>query len=173
MQDTREQPEGAWLTSTRRAVLTGLSGMTVSTVLPGPALAATDEEIDRAIGALIAPARGPIGVAEAQAFLMENAGLSAMPGLVLAHRFSPLPRTETAAIMAKITGERPSLDWFDWMLWQEAHPDVVPTAGFVGLKRAVFEAIDPNFEIFLRDPWLDRERARIRFEEVTWGGVRK
>ncbi|MEL6482779.1 MAG: DUF3179 domain-containing protein, partial [Pseudomonadota bacterium] len=173
MQERRGGLDSAWPAGTRRAVLTGLSGMALGAALPGAALAATDEEIDRAIAALIAPSRGPIGVAEAQAFLMENAGLSAMPGLVLAHRFSPLPRTETAAIMARITGEKPSLDWFDWMLWQEAHPNVVPTAGFVGLKRAVFEAIDPNFEIFLRDPWLDRERARIRFEEVTWGGVRK
>ncbi|MEO1533009.1 MAG: hypothetical protein AAFU72_12655, partial [Pseudomonadota bacterium] len=152
MQERRGGLDSAWPAGTRRAVLTGLSGMALGAALPGAALAATDEEIDRAIAALIAPSRGPIGVAEAQAFLMENAGLSAMPGLVLAHRFSPLPRTETAAIMARITGEKPSLDWFDWMLWQEAHPDVVPTAGFVGLKRAVFEAIDPNFEIFLRDP---------------------
>ncbi|MEL6768495.1 MAG: DUF3179 domain-containing (seleno)protein, partial [Pseudomonadota bacterium] len=176
MQELRAVFGGGHVQGTRRSVLAGMSGLAISAALPAAAIAASgvsDEEIDRAIAALIAPSRGAIGVAEAQGFLMENAGLSAMPGLVLAHRFSPLPRTETAAIMAKITGEEPSLDWFDWMLWQEAHPDVVPTAGFVGLKRAVFEAIDPNFEIFLRDPWLDRERARIRFEEVTWGGVRK
>ncbi|MEL6575844.1 MAG: hypothetical protein AAFQ81_08125, partial [Pseudomonadota bacterium] len=89
MQKRRGGLDSAWPAGTRRAVLTGLSGMALGAALPGAALAATDEEIDRAIAALIAPSRGPIGVAEAQAFLMENAGLSAMPGLVLAHRFSP------------------------------------------------------------------------------------
>ncbi|MEM6356702.1 MAG: DUF3179 domain-containing (seleno)protein [Pseudomonadota bacterium] len=168
---------GSVLGPSRRTVMAGLSGLAAGVatgaVLPGLAQAASEAEIDRAIASLITPSRGPLGAAEAQRILMRDAGLSAMPGLVLAHRFSPLPRTETAAIMARITGEPPSLDWFDWMLWQEAHPEVRPTAGYVGLKRAVFEAIDPEFEIFLRDPWLEPERARIRFEEVTWGGVRK
>ncbi len=36
-----------------------------------------------------------------------------------------------------------------------------------------FLRIDSNFEVFLRDESLQRDRMKIRFEEITWGGVRK
>ncbi|MEM7527635.1 MAG: DUF3179 domain-containing protein [Pseudomonadota bacterium] len=157
----------------RRRLLAGMAMGATLGASSRMAFAASEDQIDRAIATLITPENGPLALGDAIKVLEEDAGLSAMPGLILAQRFSPLPRTETARIMARISGEPASLDWFEWMLWQEAHPEIRPTAGYVALKRSLFLSIDPNFEVFLREPFLEPEAMRIRFEEVAWGGVRK
>ncbi|MEO1459323.1 MAG: DUF3179 domain-containing (seleno)protein, partial [Pseudomonadota bacterium] len=153
----------------RRAALVGLAA---AAALPAAARAKPSEaEVDEAIRTLLAP--GQRSVEEAVQTVRAWGDLSAAPGLIFAMRFSPLPRTTIAGLLGELTGEEASLDWFDWMLWQEAHPDLRATAGYVDTKRAMLMAIDPNFEVFLRPPFLKPEATRIRFEEVTWGGVRK
>lgn len=95
-------------------------------------------------------------------------------GLIMAMRFSNLPRHYFAETLTKITGTDAGDSWFDWMLWQEANPQVVPhQASLIALKREVYLQIDPNFDVFLKKRHLRRDRMKIRLEEVTWGGVRK
>ena len=72
-------------------------------------------------------------------------------------------------VLAKLTGEAPGKNWGDWMLWQQAHPEIEPFTGFDGFKADVMAAIDPNFRAFL-GPGVKHE---IRLEEIAWGGVVK
>ena len=59
------------------------------------------------------------------------------------------------------------------MLWQERNPQLVPHPSLIAFKREVFLQIDPNFDLFLRPEYLQRDRMKIRLEEITWGGVQK
>lgn len=76
-------------------------------------------------------------------------------------------------VLAEITGTKAGTTWFDWMLWQEQHPEIVPHPSFADLKRDLFLRIDPNFAVFLKPEHLQRDQMKIRLEEITWGGVRK
>jgi uncharacterized protein DUF3179 len=76
-------------------------------------------------------------------------------------------------VLTELTGADAGQTWFDWMLWQEQHPEIVPHPSFTSVKRELFLRIDPNFEVFLKPEHLQREKMKIRLEEITWGGVRK
>jgi hypothetical protein len=76
---------------------------------------------------------------------------------------------EIDAALSKLTGEEPGKAWAEWMLWQQAHPEIEPFDRFDAFKADVMAAIDPNFREFLREG-VEHE---IRLEEITWGGVVK
>jgi hypothetical protein len=91
-----------------------------------------------------------------------------VPGLIQALRFVDddgwIDRT-----LAALTGEERGKTWKDWILWQQAHPEIMPYEGFDAFKADVMAVIDPDFRLFLR-PGVERE---IRLEEIVWGGVKK
>jgi hypothetical protein len=91
-----------------------------------------------------------------------------VPGLILVMRFmrddSMIDQT-----LAALTGEEPGKGWPEWMLWQQAHPEIVPFEGFDAFKADTMAVIDPNFRLFLQ-PGVAHE---IRLEEIVWGGVKK
>lgn len=93
--------------------------------------------------------------------------------LIQALRFTSGSQTAIETTLRKITGANPGKGWFDWMLWQEANPQVIPHPYFTDYKRELFLSIDPNFEVFLKPRHLQRDKMKIRLEEITWGGVRK
>jgi hypothetical protein len=77
---------------------------------------------------------------------------------------------EMDAALASLTGEASGeKTWADWMLWQQAHPEIEPFDGFDRFKADLMAAIDPNFQIFLY-PGVEHT---IRLEEIAWGGVIK
>jgi hypothetical protein len=94
-------------------------------------------------------------------------------GLILALRFVPEREAGITATLRDLTGERGAKDWFAWMLWQEKHPEVIAHASFIPFMRDLYLRIDPAFDAFLRPEYLGRDRALIRPEEITWGGVVK
>jgi Protein of unknown function (DUF3179) len=95
-------------------------------------------------------------------------------GLIQALKFAnSAGATPIVEVLAEITGTDAGQTWFDWMLWQEQHPEIVPHTTFTELKRDLFLRIDPNFEVFLKPEHLQRDDMKIRLEEITWGGVRK
>jgi hypothetical protein len=116
----------------------------------------TDSEADAALGAIEAGRR--IGMAA---------------GLILTMRFVDVREAEISATLQAVTCECGARRWFDWMLWQESHPEVVPSDSYSPFMRALHLRIDPEFDRSLRLEYLTRSAAKIRVEEITWGGVVK
>lgn len=106
-------------------------------------------------------------------YFFENGDRQSAPGLIFAMRYSDQPEAVLAKLLTDITGEDPGKTWRDWMLWQEAHPEVTPNAAYAPFKRALLLRVDPDFAVFLQPEYLQPGHSRIRFEEVTWGGVGK
>jgi hypothetical protein len=91
-----------------------------------------------------------------------------VPGLIQVMRFTRDDRSIDATIAA-LTGEAPGKTWQEWMLWQQAHPEIEPFEGFDAFKADTMAVIDPDFRLFLQ-PGVAHD---IRLEEIVWGGVRK
>ena len=91
-----------------------------------------------------------------------------VPALIQALRFTGDDR-EINTVLQALTGARGIDTWHDWILWQEAHPEIEPFAGFDAFKADIMALIDENFRLFL-GPGVSHE---IRLEEIVWGGVRK
>ena len=91
-----------------------------------------------------------------------------VPGLIQVLRFVEddgwIDRT-----LAALSGEKPGKSWSEWILWQQAHPEIKPFEGFDAFKADVMAVIDPDFRMFLK-PGVEHE---IRLEEIVWGGVKK
>ena len=94
-----------------------------------------------------------------------------LPTLILAIRFGLYDEESLNWAAEQITGD-PGTGWFDWMLWQEAHPEFPAHESYVKTKLAMFSRIDPNFLKFLNEKTTDPANMKIRLEEISWGGVR-
>jgi hypothetical protein len=106
---------------------------------------------------------------EALAALTARDKLDGAPAMILALRYRRPATAEISAALEALTGHSAS-GWFDWMVWQERHPEVTPHASYADLKLDIFRLIDPAFVRFFPDG-RTLERMRIRLEEITWGGV--
>lgn len=101
--------------------------------------------------------------------LVERGNTDVVPALIQALRFLQDDRGLLQRALVSLTGDRPGFEWHEWMLWQEAHTEIVPFEGFDAFKADLYAVIDPNFRLF-----LSRGIAHdIRIEEITWGGVIK
>ena len=128
----------------------------------------SDPEIDALIRATFnAPA--PIRQTALQK-LTERGDRDIVPSLILVLRYTG-PDPALLETLSALTG-REIASWSDAMLWQEAHPEVVPHDSFRALKLEVFQSIDPAFGRFLGGDRSKRENMEIRLEEIAWGGVR-
>ncbi len=110
---------------------------------------------------------------QGMAFLVQRGNPDVVPALMTGMRFGRRRSDEIAKVMQTLTGESIGIDWFDWMLWQEQNPQLVPHPSLIPFKREVLLGIDPNFDDFLRPEYLQRDKMKIRLEEIAWGGVRK
>ncbi len=89
--------------------------------------------------------------------------------MILAMRYNRAAGRNISIALTDLTGHRADR-WFDWMIWQERHPEITPHDTYADLKLEVFQRVDPAFRRFFPDgETLDR--MRIRLEEVSWGGV--
>jgi Protein of unknown function (DUF3179) len=104
---------------------------------------------------------------EAIAFFAERGEPDAAALLIMAMRFVRARAIPDA--LEKITGEPIGADWFGWMLWQEAHPEIHPFDGFALVHAWAHSQIDPNFQLFLDG----KKKHEVRIEEIVWGGVTK
>ncbi|MEM8791259.1 MAG: DUF3179 domain-containing protein [Pseudomonadota bacterium] len=91
-----------------------------------------------------------------------------IPTLVLLMRIGG-EHVKVAAALSELTGEEIST-WREAMLWQEAHPEIVPHPTYYQIKLNFWKNIDNQFLLFFNEP-ENGEELRIRFEEITWGGV--
>ena len=76
------------------------------------------------------------------------------------------PLTIAGALHA-LTDQRYGGDWASWVEWYGA-TEFSPPPRFTGWKGSLLGRIDPGFADFLQDD----APARIRVEEIVWGGVR-
>ena len=144
--------------------------MAGAAMLPVALLAQTDGPEARLLFDVLS---GPGSEAKAALTAIEKGNRRDMvAGLILTLRFRPERAEDIDRVLRRLTGAR-SGDWFDWMLWQEAHPDVIPHPSYAEFMRALYLQIDPNFERLLRPEFLARDKALIRIEEIAWGGVGK
>ena len=104
------------------------------------------------------------------AWVQRNHRLDMAAAMIHAMRFhEPDERAAFGTVLRSLTGERHGGDWFAWMLWLEAHPEVQPFAGFDLYLSELFGSLDPTFNRFV----YRRMPHRIRLEEIVWGGVGK
>ncbi len=105
--------------------------------------------------------------------LVRGGHREAIPAVILGMRYQGRGalRSDYRAAFERLTGTRAN-DWFEAMLWQEAHPEIRPHPSYRELKLESFERIDPNFLRFLGGDRSDPAKMRIRLEEISWGGVR-
>ena len=83
-------------------------------------------------------------------------------------RWRPDDEGAIVARLRVLTGADAGPHWFDWMLWQQAHPDIRPFPGYDRFLADLLAGIDPAFRRFVQ-PGVAHD---IRLEEVAWGGVR-
>lgn len=109
------------------------------------------------------------GRLDALEWMRERNKLDVVAPLIYATRYLRAEGPRVAVTLEELTGARHGTDWFQWMLWQQAHPEVTPFEGFDVFQASLFARIDTNFLRFLY-PGVKHE---IRLEEITWGGVVK
>lgn len=106
----------------------------------------------------------------ALAELLTHADPSLIPTLILALRYRQEGQEDTIVAVQHLSGSIAET-WFDAMLWQQAHPEIVAHPSYRIIKLALFERIDPAFLRFLGDTRGLAENLDIRLEEIVWGGV--
>ena len=132
-------------------------------VFAAPALAATDLA-DTALD-LVSPV---VAYRHAAArFFVDRGNKDAVPALIAASRFVGDDREVQTALETLAGGKEP--DWFHWMLWQQAHPEIKPFADFDAFAARLYRQIDDHFGLFLSSGVAHE----IRLEEIAWGGVVK
>jgi len=114
-------------------------------------------------------ARNPETRLAAMRQLVARGNPDVVAALIQAVRFVHDDDSILAWGLEQLTGETLGREWHKWMLWQEAHPEIVPYPGFTELKADLMMRIDPNFGLFLHKGVAHD----IRIEEIAWGGVRK
>ena len=142
--------------------------LVMAAAAPGRVTAAEGEDpIAAHSRALIFGTPGEIDAALAA--FVERSEPDVAAAMILALRYNRAVTDQVSEALQAITGHEAS-GWFDWMVWQEIHPEIRPHASYRVLKLHVLFRLDPRFlDLFPSDQALDA--MEIRLEEVTWGGV--
>jgi hypothetical protein len=144
--------------------------MMASGVIPGMARAQDDASFQLQFDVV----GGSQGEADASlATIVEGRRTDLIAGLILGLRFNGNREAQIQDALRQLTGADGPDEWFDWMLWQEAHPEVIPHPSYADFMRDLHLRIDPNFDVFFKPEYMRRDRMGIRIEEIAWGGVVK
>ena len=101
--------------------------------------------------------------------IIERGGVDLVPTLVLLMRIGG-SHVATQRALSALTGVT-LRTWREAMLYQEAHPEIIPHPSYYELKLWYWSGIDKDFLSLFGNP-AERSNMRIRFEEITWGGAR-
>ncbi|MEO1249608.1 MAG: hypothetical protein AAFW76_07185, partial [Pseudomonadota bacterium] len=112
---------------------------------------------------------------EALDWFAERGNPDAVAAILTAMRFGRFDPLKLNGTLETLTGQTMPGDgsrdaWFNWMLWLQAHPEVVPNEAYVPFKLRIYQQIDPEFLRFFPEGGI-REISDIRVEEMAWGGV--
>lgn len=106
---------------------------------------------------------------EAARQMVEAGDRSLAPGLVEAYFFLPRnARAEALSTLKALTGERPGERYQDWVEVLGRRADLAPKEGYLEWKAELLARIDPRYPKIL----YPGAPARLRLEEVVWGGVK-
>jgi hypothetical protein len=106
---------------------------------------------------------------EASKALVASGDRSLLPGLVDAAFFAPgLAKIDVYQTLEGLSGTKLPRRYHDWVEWLGAQSDIVPKEGYAAWKLILLRRIDPTFERV----FYPGAPARIRLEEVVWGGVK-
>lgn len=100
-------------------------------------------------------------------WLLQNGDRGSVAVLIQLLRWLPDEEGPLVARLETLTGARAGSRWFDWMVWQQGHPEVAPYPGYTGFLADLLAGIDPRFRRFV----YPGEAHEIRPEEIAWGGV--
>jgi len=106
---------------------------------------------------------------EAARALVDEGGTGRVAGLVDALFFSRRDdRRELVATLQSLTGERHGDDYWAWVESVGRHADWIPDTGYATWKVELLSRVDSRY----RDVFYHGAPAKIRLEEIVWGGVR-
>lgn len=110
-----------------------------------------------------------VQVDDAIADIRSNWSPAMIPPLLETVRFtrSYHARNEIFELLREMTGEDFSSDFSLWSQWLWRQPEIV-TADYSQFKAKLYSAIDPRFERYFSG---QQDSARIRLDEIVWGGV--
>ncbi len=94
---------------------------------------------------------------------------SLIPTFVLAMRWTG-SNVHVAKALSELTGETLTT-WHEAYQWQERHPEIIPHPSYRSLKLRFLGNTDERFLKLLAPPYGDRDKMRIRLEEIVWGGA--
>lgn len=100
-------------------------------------------------------------------WLLQNGDRGSVAVLIQLLRWLPDEAGPLVARLETLTGARAGSRWFDWMVWQQGHPEVMPYPGYTGFLADLLAGIDPRFRRFV----YAGVPHEIRPEEIAWGGV--
>ncbi|MEP1208142.1 MAG: DUF3179 domain-containing protein [Rhizobiaceae bacterium] len=103
-------------------------------------------------------------------YFVERGGTDMISTLVLMLKLSGESK-HIAEALKTLTGEDLPT-WHDAMLWQEAHPEIQSHPSYQVFKLSYFNNLDSRFLEFFNPRKAAPGGMKIRFEEITWGGVR-
>src|SRR5258708_3247743 len=124
-------------------------------------IASVDDAAHRALSADLRRQRDAIE------WLLKNGDQGSVAVLIQLLRWLPDEETAIVGRLEALTGARPGLRWFDWVVWQQSHPEIKPYSGYAGFLADLLAGIDPRFNRFVRTD----TPHEIRLEEIAWGGV--
>ncbi|MEM7546009.1 MAG: DUF3179 domain-containing protein [Pseudomonadota bacterium] len=148
-----------------------LAALAAAAAAPGSAIAqSTDAEMEATLRALFL--YNPDLFQQSLDRLRERGKPDVASTLILALRFSAQPHEPVQELLRDLTGGD-GTDWFTWMLWQEQHPEIASHPAYFDIKRTLLLSIDQNWTPFLEPDLIKPGAMDIRFEEISWGGVRR
>ena len=104
----------------------------------------------------------------ASKIIIDHADPSLIPNLVLLMRIGG-SHVSTQKALKALTGEDLTT-WHEAMLYQQSQPQIKPHTSYYDLKLWYWGGIDSTFRTLFDNP-VDQDKMRIRFEEISWGGV--
>jgi len=104
-------------------------------------------------------------------YFRQRGKLDVAASMIVALRFRRDAEDEISAALQALT-QHNATSWFEWMEWQQNHPEVKPHKSYLSLKLDVLSQVDPRYRVFFRTGWNRPADMRIRLEEIVWGGPR-
>lgn len=106
---------------------------------------------------------------EAAQKLLESRDVQLVPALVDALFFTPkLVRGEMLDVLRGLAGEDAGKDYYDWVELVGRRTELTGRAGYMDWKLSLLTRIDPTYQKI----FYPGAPARIRLEEIVWGGVK-